>query len=47
MGFIALSDNAAQQVIDSATIFDEFVRVRDQARSYVGGMCWKRQGDYE
>ncbi|MEI8326851.1 MAG: GSU2403 family nucleotidyltransferase fold protein [Betaproteobacteria bacterium] len=47
MDYIALSDNAARQVIDSTTIFDEFVRVRKQARPYVGGMYWKRQGDYE
>lgn len=47
MDYIALSDNAARQVIDSTTIFDEFVRVRNQARPYVGGMYWKRQGDYE
>lgn len=47
MNYIALSDNAARQVIDSTTIFHEFVRVRNQARAYVGGMYWKRQGDYE
>lgn len=47
MNYIALSDNAARQVIDSTTIFHEFVRVKNQARVYVGGMYWKRQGDYE
>lgn len=47
MDFIPLSDNAARQVIDSTTVFDEFCRVRDQARSYAGGMYWKRQGEYE
>lgn len=47
MDYIALSDNAARQVIDASTIFDEFVRVKDRARSYAGGMYWKRQGDYE
>lgn len=44
--FILLSDNAARQSIDSATIFDEFIRVRTQARQYAGGMYWKRQMDY-
>ena len=44
--YIPLSDNAARQSIDSATIFNEFIRVRAQARHYVGGMYWKRQMDY-
>lgn len=47
MDYIPLSDNAARQVIDSTTIFDEFVRVKAQARPYTGGMYWKHQGEYE
>ncbi len=47
MDYIPLSDNAARQVIDSTTIFDEFGRVQAQTRQYAGGMYWKRQGDYE
>ncbi|HSV48082.1 MAG TPA: hypothetical protein VLJ58_19995 [Ramlibacter sp.] len=47
MHYIALSDNAARQLIDSTTVFDEFRRVLAQARPYAGGMYWKRQGDYE
>lgn len=47
MEYIPLSDNAARQVIDSSTIFDEFMRVQAAARPYSGGMYWKRQGDYE
>lgn len=47
MDYLPLSDNAARQLIDSATIFDEFVRVQALARRYAGGMYWKRQGDYE
>ncbi|MEO5670076.1 MAG: GSU2403 family nucleotidyltransferase fold protein [Ramlibacter sp.] len=47
MDFLPLSDNAARQLIDSTTIFDEFSRVQSQARPYSGGMYWKRQGDYE
>src|ERR1035437_8242376 len=47
MDYIPLSDNAARQLIDSTTIFDEFVRVKKQARPYAGGMYWKRQGAYE
>jgi hypothetical protein len=47
MDYIPLSDNANRQLIDSTTIFNEFVRVQEQARQYRGGMYWKRQGDYE
>jgi hypothetical protein len=47
MDYIPLSDNAARQTIDSATIFEEFLRVEKQARNYAGGMYWKRQGEYE
>lgn len=47
MDFLPLSDNAARQVIDSTTIFNEFVRVQAQARTYAGGMYWKRQAGYE
>lgn len=47
MEYLPLPDNAARQLIDSTTIFDEFRRVQEQARQYAGGMYWKRQGDYE
>ena len=47
MNYIPLSDNAARQVIDSSTIFDEFTRVEALARPYVGGMYWKRQGEHQ
>lgn len=47
MDYLPLPDNAARQLIDSTTVFDEFMRVRAQARTYAGGMYWKRQGDYE
>jgi hypothetical protein len=47
MNFLPLPDNAARQLIDSTTIFAEFVRVQGQATRYSGGMYWKKQGDYE
>jgi hypothetical protein len=47
MDYLPLSDNAARQLIDSTTVFDEFMRVQTQARNYAGGMYWKRQGEYE
>ena len=47
MDYIPLADNAARQVIDSTTLFDEFHRVLGEARPFEGGMYWKRQGDYE
>ena len=42
MDYIALSDHAARQTIDSGTVFGEFVRVKHQAQQYAGGMYWKR-----
>lgn len=47
MDWIALPDAAVRQGIDSATVFTEFQRVRDEARGVAGGMYFKRQGDYE
>ena len=47
MDYLPLSDNAARQLIDSTTIFEEFVRVQAQARRYAGGMYWKRQQAHE
>src|ERR1035437_7567820 len=47
MDYFPLSDNAARQLIDSTTVFNEFVRVRTQAHQYEGGMYWKCQGSYE
>jgi hypothetical protein len=47
MDFVPLSDNAARQLIDSTSVFDEYRRVLARARTYAGGMYWKRQGDYE
>lgn len=47
MDYLPLSDNAARQVIDSTTVFDEFARVQAQARQYAGGMYWKRQQGYQ
>ena len=47
MDYLPLSDNAARQVIDSMTIFDEFARVQAQARQYAGGIYWKRQQSYQ
>ena len=47
MDYLPLPDTAARQLIDSTTVFDEFMRVQGQVRQYAGGMYWKRQGDYE
>lgn len=47
MDYLPLSDNAARQVIDAATVFDEHARVARDARTCAGGMYWKRQGEYE
>lgn len=47
MNFLPLSDNAARQVIDASTIFEEWRRADNEARSYAGGMYFKREGEYE
>lgn len=47
MDYIPLSDNAARQVIDSTTIFDELRRTQALVRKYAGGMYWKKQAPYE
>jgi hypothetical protein len=47
MDYLPLPDNAARQLIDSITVFEEFMRVQSEARRYSGGMYWKKQGAYE
>lgn len=47
MNYLPLSDNAARQLIDSTTIFDEWRRTQALARKFSGGMYWKQQGGYE
>lgn len=47
MDYFPVSDLAARQSIDSNSVFDEYRRVRTEARKYIGGMYWKRQGDHE
>lgn len=47
MNYLPLGDNAARQLIDSTTIFEECRRVEARARKFIGGMYWKRQGEYE
>ena len=47
MNYYPLGDNAARQMIDSSTIFDEYRRVVVLARKFTGGMYWKRQDCYE
>ena len=47
MDYYPLGDNAARQMIDSITIFEEYRRVAALARKFTGGMYWKRQEGYE
>ena len=47
MDYLPLPDNAARQLIDAITVFDEFQRVQAQAQRFAGGMYWKKQGHYE
>ncbi|MFT3819676.1 MAG: GSU2403 family nucleotidyltransferase fold protein [Rubrivivax sp.] len=47
MNYLPLPENAARQMIDSVTVFNEHRRVQAEARKHAGGMYWKRQGEYE
>ena len=47
MLYLSLSDNAARQIIDASTIFQEWRRAEAQARPYAGGMYFKKEGEYE
>jgi hypothetical protein len=47
MDYLSLPDNAARQLIDSITVFDEYRRVEALARRVAGGMYWKRQEGHE
>lgn len=47
MDWTVIPDNAARQWIDSSTIFQEFAKTKVKAKSYSGGMYWKKQGEYE
>lgn len=47
MDYIPLSDNSVRQIIDSSTLFDEFIRTQALARKYAGGMYWKQQEKYQ
>lgn len=47
MNWIPIPDNAARQWIDSSAIYQEFEKTKVKAKSFAGGMYWKKQGDYE
>jgi hypothetical protein len=46
MDYIPIPDNAARQIIDSSTIFQEFTRVQGAVKPYAGGMYWKEQSGH-
>ncbi|KQW43500.1 MULTISPECIES: GSU2403 family nucleotidyltransferase fold protein [unclassified Roseateles] len=47
MSYLPLPDNAARQVIDSAVIFQAWLKASAEAQRFAGGMYFKREGDYE
>jgi hypothetical protein len=47
MNFLPVSDNAARQAIDAATIWTEYLHAQAAAKPYAGGMYWKKEGAYE
>jgi hypothetical protein len=47
MNFRPLTDNASRQVIDSSTIWAEYLLAKTVAKPFAGGMYWKKEGVYE
>lgn len=47
MNFLPISDNAARQAIDAATIWAAYLEARAAAKPYASGMYWKKEGAYE
>jgi hypothetical protein len=45
--YLPISENITRQLIDSAAVFDEWSRVREQSRPYEGSMYFKAEGGYE
>ncbi|QKV54722.1 GSU2403 family nucleotidyltransferase fold protein [Comamonas antarctica] len=42
-----IPDSAALQIINSTTIYEEYLRAQQKAQHLKGGMYWKKQGPYE
>ncbi len=47
MHFLPISDNAARQSIDAASLWTEYLHAQAAAQPYAGGMYWKKEGAYE
>jgi hypothetical protein len=47
MDWTLIPDNAGRQWLDSSAVFQEFVTTQAKAKSYAGGMYWKKQAGYE
>ena len=47
MNFLPISDNAARQAIDAATIWVAYLEASAAAKPYASGMYWKKEGAYE
>ncbi len=47
MDWTLIPDNAGRQWLDSSAVFQEFLSTQAKAKSYAGGMYWKKQAGYE
>lgn len=47
MNFAPISDSAARQSIDAVSIWNEYQRAAAAAKSFAGGMYWKKEGAYK
>jgi len=45
--YMPVSESCALQMLNSATVFEEYLRAERVAAKVRGGMYWKRQGKYE
>ena len=47
LNYLPVSEAAALQIINSTTVFEEYLRAEKDAAQVRGGMYWKKQGQYE
>lgn len=47
VNYLPVAEGAALQIINSNTVFEAYLRAKNDAQSVRGGMYWKKQGQYE
>jgi hypothetical protein len=44
---VPVPDNVIRQAIDASVVWSGYLAARSAAAPYIGGMYWKREGEYE